>query len=49
MNERIRIIELIGDWLINSFYEKQISIKIHQVLIGIFLHMQNLEIWQKPI
>ena len=47
MNERIRIIELIGDWLINSFYEKQISIKIHRVLIGIFAHAKS-EIWQNP-
>ena len=45
MNVRIRIIELIGNWLKNSFMRIPKTTKILQDLIDIFAHAKS-EIWQ---
>ncbi|MFX5756472.1 hypothetical protein ABTE27_21230, partial [Acinetobacter baumannii] len=48
MNERIRIIELIGDWLINSFYEKTNKYQNSSGFNRHFFAHAKSEIWQKP-
>lgn len=48
MNERIRIIELIGDWLINSFYEKTDNYQNSSGFNRHFFAHAKSEIWQNP-
>lgn len=48
MNERIRIIELIGDWLINSFYEKTNKYQNSSGFNRHFFAHAKSEIWQNP-
>lgn len=48
MNERIRIIELIGDWLINSFYENTNNYQNSSGFNRHFFAHAKSEIWQNP-